>query len=151
MKNLIIVTLVFTLIAGAVMAKETPEYAFSKTVDFSFDDAILKVTEELKNVGFGIITEIDVQATMQKKLGEEMQPYKILGACNPKFAYEVLQLEPQLGLFLPCNVNVYVDDAGKTVVSAVDPVAMMAAAENAELEEVAKKVRENLKTVIDNL
>jgi uncharacterized protein (DUF302 family) len=136
---------------GAAIAEETPAYAFSKTVDLSFDDALTKVTAELKKAGFGVITEIDVQATMQKKLGEEMQPYKILGACNPKFAHEVLQLEPQLGLFLPCNVIVYVEKNGKTVVSAVDPVAMMAAVDNAELESIAETVKEKLKSVIDNL
>lgn len=147
----IIATLLMTLLSGFLLAGESPSYAFSKTVDLSYEEALTKVTAELKNAGFGVITEIDVQATLKKKLGEETNPYMILGACNPKFAHEALQAEEQMGLFLPCNVIVYVNDAGKTVVSAVDPVAMMMAIDNPELNETATKVREKLKSVIDNL
>ena len=128
-----------------------PSYAFSKIVDLSFEKAITKVTAELKKEGFGIITEIDVQATMKKKLDKDMKPYKILGAWNPKFAYESIQAEEQIGLFLPCNVIVYVNENGNTVVSAVDPMAMMQAVDNTDLAATGNKVQKKLQKVIDNL
>ncbi|MBN1479671.1 DUF302 domain-containing protein [candidate division KSB1 bacterium] len=134
-----------------VYSAETPSYGFSKTLDLSYEEALNKVSAELKELGFGIITEIDVQATMKKKLDVDIKPYKILGACNPSFAYAAIQAETHIGLFLPCNVIVYVNEDNQTVVSAVDPVAMMAAVENPELAETANKVRESLKRVIDNL
>jgi len=106
---------------------EKSNYAFVKTVRQTFDEAVEKVTEELKQEGFGILTEIDVTATLKKKLDVDFKPYKILGACNPPSAYKALQAEEQIGLMLPCNVIVYVNDAGETVVAAVDPVASMQA------------------------
>ena len=137
-------------LANVGQSEESTSYSYSKVVDLSYDDALTKVTAELKKQDFGIITEIDVQATMKKKLDAEIKPYKILGACNAKFASEALQQKREIGLFLPCNVIVYVDENGKTVVSAVDPVAMMMAVDNPSLGDTAK-VRERLKLVIDSL
>lgn len=151
MRQLYFVILLLFIFLIAAFAGDSSSYAFSKTVDLSYEEALIKVTDELKTAGFGVITEIDVRATMKAKLEKEMKPYKILGACNPQFAFESIQKEEQVGLFLPCNVIVYVNETGKTVVSAVDPVAMMMAVENPELTETAKKVREKLKKVIENL
>ena len=127
------------------------EYGFTKTVGLSFEQAIKKVTEELKKEGFGILTEIDVQATLKNKLDVDFTPYKILGACNPPSAYKALQAEEQIGLMLPCNVIIYVNDAGETVVAAVDPIASMQAVENPALGEVAQTIQAKLKAVIERV
>lgn len=126
-------------------------YHFSKKLDVSFDEAIEKVTAALKEEGFGILTEIDIKATLKKKLDADFRNYRILGACNPPLAHEALQAEPHIGLMLPCNVIVQEYDNGKVEVSAVDPVASMQAIENEELGEVAGNVRMQLKRVIDSL
>ena len=102
-------------------------YHFSKTLDVSFDQAVARVTEALKREGFGVLTDIDVAATMQKKLGQHFRPYRILGACNPKLAYRALELEDKIGTMLPCNVIVQQHDGGGVEISAVDPVASMQA------------------------
>lgn len=127
------------------------DYALSKTVNLSYEQAIEKVTEELKKEGFGVLTEIDVKATLKKKLDVDFRPYKILGACNPPFAYRALQAEEQIGLMLPCNVIVYVNDSNQTVVAAVDPVASMQAVDNPGLGEVAQTIQNKLKSVIEKL
>lgn len=126
-------------------------YHFSKTVSTDFDTAIEKVTEELKKEGFGILTQIDVQETLKKKLDVNFKKYKILGACNPHFAHEALLAEDTIGTMLPCNVIVREGENGKIEISAVDPVASMMAIENAALGKVANEVREKLSRVIDNL
>jgi uncharacterized protein (DUF302 family) len=126
-------------------------YGFSKLVDLGYDEAIDKVTEELQKEGFGILTEIDVKATLKKKLDVDFKPYKILGACNPPNAHKALQVEEQIGLMLPCNVIVYINDDGKTVVTAVDPNASMQAVENPELVDIASQIQAKLKKVIDTL
>jgi len=126
-------------------------YYFSKTLKVSFDEAIAKVTEALKKDGFGIITEIDVKETLKKKLSVDFRKYKILGACNPPFAYKALQLEDKIGLMMPCNVIVQELPGGKVEVAAIDPVASMAAVKNTKLGEVGKEVSAKLKAVIDNL
>lgn len=126
-------------------------YGFSKVVNLGYDEAIAKVTDELKKEGFGVLTEIDVKATLKKKLDVDFKPYKILGACNPPFAYKALQSEEQIGLMLPCNVIVYVNDEGKTVVAAVDPIASMQAVKNESLGEVAETIQGKLKKVISSL
>jgi len=126
-------------------------YSFSKILNISFDEAIEKVTEELKKEGFGILTEIDVKETLKKKLDVEFKPYKILGACNPPFAHKALQAEEQIGLMLPCNVIVFVNDAGKTIVAAIDPLASMQAVKNDTLGKVAETIQSKLKKVISNL
>ena len=126
-------------------------YYFSKTVDLSFEDGIQKVVEELKKEGFGVLTEIDVKATLKKKLDVDFRKYRILGACNPTFAYEALQSERMIGAMLPCNVIVQEAEGGKTEITAVDPIASMQAIENPNLEQTANKVRLLLKTIIERV
>ncbi|MCK1453636.1 DUF302 domain-containing protein [Bradyrhizobium sp. 35] len=123
-------------------------YHFSKTVDLPFEAAVAATTAALKNHGFGVLTQIDVKDTLQKKIGADFRPYLILGACNPKLAYQALTLEDKIGTMLPCNVVVQQRDGGKVEISAVDPVASMAAIENPELGAVANQVREMLKQVL---
>lgn len=124
------------------------EYYFSKVLGTSFEDAVQTVTQELQKEGFGVLTEIDVAATMKKKLGVDYPSYRILGACNPPFAHKALTLEGKIGTMLPCNVIVRQQDDGSIEVAAVDPAASMQAVENAELAEVADEVRTKLKRVI---
>jgi len=124
-------------------------YYFSKTVDLSFDETIQRVTEELKKEGFGILTEIDFKATFKKKLGVDFRNYKILGACNPPFAYKALQTERMIGIMLPCNLVIQEAGAGKTEVAAIDPVASMQAVDNSQLAEIAGEVRLKLKAVVN--
>ena len=126
-------------------------YHFSKTLNNDFDTVIEKVTGELKKEGFGVLTQIDVHDTLKKKLDVDFRKYKILGACNPHFAYEALLAEDTIGTMLPCNVIVQERKDGKVEVSAVDPVASMMAIKNDTLVGVAMQVREKLNRVIDNL
>ncbi len=126
-------------------------YYFTKTLDVSFDEAITRVTEELKKEGFGILTEIDVKETLKEKLNVDFKKYKILGACNPPLAYKALQAEEKIGLMLPCNVVVQEISDGKIEVVAVDPVASMQAIENPKLRDIAEQVQIKLKKVINNL
>ncbi len=126
-------------------------YYFSKVVNEEFDKAIEKVTEKLKEEGFGILTEIDVKATLKKKLDVDFKKYKILGACNPPLAYKALLSEDNIGTMLPCNVIVKENADGNVEVSAVDPIASMMAVKNESLGLVAEEVRNKLKKVIDNL
>lgn len=126
-------------------------YYFTKTLSTGFDEAIEKVTEKLKEDGFGILTEIDIKETMKKKLDREMYNYRILGACNPPLAWEAIQSEDKIGTMLPCNVIVQEREPGKVEVSAVDPVASMQAIENENLGEVAAEVRGRLKKIIESL
>jgi len=127
------------------------EYFNSKKVELPFEQAITKVTELLKEEGFGMLTEIDVKDTLKKKLDVDFKKYRILGACNPNFAYQALQAEDKIGVMLPCNVIVEEHQDGTIEVSAVDPVASMQAVENDSLEPIAEQVRANLKKVIDSL
>ncbi|HEX2464325.1 MAG TPA: DUF302 domain-containing protein [Thermoanaerobaculia bacterium] len=122
-------------------------YHLTKVSHRGFDDAIATVTKALSDQGFGVLTEIDVRATLAKKLGVDFRPYKILGACNPAFAHRALQLEDKVGTMLPCNVVVQQKN-GTVEVSAVDPTASMQAITNPELEEIAREVRERLEKVI---
>jgi len=126
-------------------------YYFAKEIDLSFEDAITRVTEELKKEGFGVLTEIDVKATLKKKLDANFRNYRILGACNPPFAHQALLAEPQIGLMLPCNVVVQEGENSKTLVSAIDPVASMQAVDNPSLGEVARQVRAKLQKVIESI
>jgi uncharacterized protein (DUF302 family) len=130
---------------------EIMNYYFSKTVNEDFDTAIEKVTEELKKEGFGILTQIDIKETLKKKLGVDFKKYRILGACNPQFAYEALKAEDKIGTMLPCNVIVQEHENGKVEISAVDPVASMMAVKNDSLGNVATQVKEKLNRVINNL
>jgi len=126
-------------------------YHFSKTVDLPFDQAIAHVTEALKAAGFGVLTDIDVAATMKAKLGVEFRPYRILGACNPQLAFRALELEDKIGTMLPCNVIVQQHDDGRVEVSAVDPAASMQAIDNPGLADVAGEVQGKLKRVVERL
>ena len=126
-------------------------YFFSKKVAMNFENAMTRVTEELKKEGFGILTEIDVKATLKKKLDVDFQKYTILGACNPAFAYKALQAEPHIGTMLPCNVIVQELADGKVEVAAVDPLASMQAIQNQELQAIAKEIQLKLKRVIDQV
>ena len=130
---------------------EQTNYGFTKVVQYTYEEAIVKVTDALKAEGFGVLTEIDVKETLKKKLDVDFKPYKILGACNPPFAYKSLQAEEQIGLMLPCNVIVYVNDKEETVVAAIDPIASMQAVKNDTLGEVAETIQGKLKKVIDSL
>ena len=125
-------------------------YYISRTLNTSFDETIDKVTVALKEEGFGVLTEIDVKATLKKKLDVDYKPYHILGACNPPFAYQALQSEDKIGAMLPCNVIVIQQDNGVEV-AAVDPIASMQAVQNKNLGNVAAQVQAKLKKVIDSL
>jgi uncharacterized protein (DUF302 family) len=127
------------------------DYYFSKTVGMPFAEAVTAATDELKKEGFGILTEIDVKQTLKEKLGVDFQEYRILGACNPPFAYEALQVESKIGLMLPCNVIVQEISPGKVEIAAIDPIASMQAIESPKLLEVAEQVQAKLRNVIDNL
>ncbi len=126
-------------------------YYFSKTINTDFDSAISKVTDELKKEGFGILTEIDVKETFKKKLDVDFRKYRILGACNPNFAFEAIKSEDKIGTMLPCNVIVQEHEDGRIEVSAVDPIASMMAIKNDSLGEVASSVSDKLRRVIENL
>lgn len=127
------------------------DYYYSKVVNLSFDEALVRVTDELKKEGFGVLTEIDVRDTLKKKLDVDFRNYRILGACNPPFAYQALLAEPQIGLMLPCNVVVQDGEEGQTIVSAIDPLASMQAVENEALGEVAEQIKTRLQKVIENI
>lgn len=127
------------------------KYHFTKIVQMSFDDAIRRVTDELKKEGFGVLTEIDVRETLKKKLNVDFRRYRILGACNPQFAYQALQAEDKIGTMLPCNIVVQETAAGDIEVSAVDPVASMQAIRNPALARTAEEVRTRLRKVIESL
>jgi uncharacterized protein (DUF302 family) len=126
-------------------------YYFSKNLGWNFDEAIEKVTTQLKEEGFGILTEIDVKDTLKKKLDVDFHRYQILGACNPPFAYQALQVENKIGTMLPCNVIVQETPDGKVEIAAINPVASMQAVNNPKLWEVAKQVQNKLRLVIENL
>lgn len=126
-------------------------YSITKTLEVSYTEAVEKTRAALADEGFGILTEIDVKATLKKKLDEDFRNYIILGACNPPYALRALNLETEIGLFLPCNVIVYETDGNGSVVSAIDPLVAMGMIDNPELGELAKEVRLKLETVISSL
>lgn len=126
-------------------------YYFTTAVSMEFDEAIGAVTEELKKEGFGILTEIDVQATLKKKLDVDFRKYMILGACNPSLAHKALQCESHIGTMLPCNVILQERHDGRTEVSAINPLEAMQAVANPELDEVAREVAQKLMHVIERL
>ena len=125
-------------------------YGYKKQVELTYDDTVEKVREELKKEGFGLLTEIDVKATLRKKLDVDFDNYIILGACNPSFAHKALLAERDIGLLLPCNVIVYELD-GKTFASAILPSIAMSMVDNAELKDIAGEVETKLKKVIDRI
>ena len=126
-------------------------YYFNKTVNGTFEEVIEKVTKELKEEGFGILTEIDVTATFKKKLDVDFKKYRILGACNPPYAHKALLAEDKIGTMLPCNVIVQEIEAGVIEVAAVSPMASMQAVENEKLNVIASEITAMLENVIEKL
>ena len=127
------------------------DYYLNKTTDYQFDEAVDKITMALKSVGFGILTEIDMKATLKNKLNIDRRPYKILGACNPPFANEALSLEEKIGILLPCNVTVIQTERGNVDVSIMDPAVAMSVVNNPELENLSSEVRKKLVTALDSI
>jgi uncharacterized protein (DUF302 family) len=126
-------------------------YYFKKTISSEFEQSIEKVTEALKAEGFGVLTEIDIKNTLKKKIDVDFHNYRILGACNPPFAYEALSAENKIGTMLPCNVIVQELEPGKVEVAAIDPIASMQAIQNLQIKDIALKIQYKLKKVIDSL
>jgi uncharacterized protein (DUF302 family) len=126
-------------------------YYYSKTVRGKFDDAVSKITQALKEEGFGILTEIDVKSTLKNKLNVDFRNYRILGACNPPFAYKALQAEDKVGTMLPCNVIVQETVDGGVEIAAVDPIASMKAIDNPKLQEIAETIGQKLKKIVNNV
>ena len=126
-------------------------YYFSKTVRSGFDEAVSKITQALKEEGFGILTEIDVKSTLKKKLDVDFRKYRILGACNPPFAYKALQAEDKVGTMLPCNVIVQETADGEVEIAAIDPIASMRAIDNPELREIAGTISQKLQIIVQNV
>jgi len=124
------------------------QYVFGRSVDLGFDEAVTRATEALAQEGFGVLTEIDVAATLKKKLGKDIAPYRILGACNPQFAHQALEADPQIGALLPCNVVVRVDRDGATRVEIMDPQAVLGLVGRADIEPIAAQVRQRLQRVL---
>ena len=126
-------------------------YYFAKTVETNFEETLIKIEEELKKESFGVLTEIDVQATFKKKLDVDFRKYKILGACNPPFAHKALTAEDKVGVLLPCNVIVQELDVNKVEVAIVNPIDSMQSVKNAALESIASEVTDKLKKVLENI
>ena len=126
-------------------------YYISKITNLSYDETLVKVEEELKKEGFGVLTEIDVKATLKKKIDVDFKKYKILGACNPTFAHKALTSEDKIGVMLPCNIIVQENDDQTVEVSAVNPIVAMSSVGNESLGEIAQQVTEKLQNVIDRI
>jgi uncharacterized protein (DUF302 family) len=137
--------------SGTMSQLTETDLGFDKIIDLTFEQALTKVKQELKKEGFGVLTEVDVKATMKNKLDVDFRPYQILGVCNPPLAHKSLMAEEQIGLMLPCKFIVYVNKKNKTVVAAVDPAKMMQNIENEKLTEVAKIVQQKFKKVLENI
>ncbi len=127
------------------------EYAFSTVLNTSYEDAISKVTDALKEEGFGVLTEIDVKSTLKKKLDVDFRKYMILGVCNPPYAFRTLQTDLDVGLLLPCNVIVYETDDKKAYISALNPVSALEVIKSKELRKIAMEVSEKLKRVVEKV
>ena len=127
------------------------KYYFEKKTDYTFEEALQKITEELKKEGFGIISEINLHEKLKEKLGVDFRKYKILGACNPAFAYKALQSEDKIGTMLPCNVIVQQISEFQTEIAAIDPVASMMAVENSDLGQIASEIQQRLKNAVERV
>jgi len=130
---------------------ELSNYSFGGETNLSFDEAVKKVTETLKEQGFGILTEIDAKKVLREKLKLDRRPYKILGACNPHFAHKAIDIEPELGTLLPCNILVYEKEDGRVVVTAMDPEAALKLVGNPNVEEIAKEVKKRIQKALENV
>lgn len=134
------------------MLEHKAGYGMTRTVRLGFEETLARTREALAGEGFGVLTEIDVTAILQKKLGVELRPYIILGACNPALAHRALEAELEIGLLLPCNVIVFAsDDPGDTVVAALDPVEALSLSGNEAVQPIAREVRERLERVLENV
>lgn len=127
------------------------KYYFEKTLNSDFESTVEKTKEALKSEGFGVLSEIDLHETLKAKLNVDFRRYKILGACNPPFAYQALQEEDNIGTMLPCNVIIQEFEKNKVKVTAVDPVASLSAIDNPKIRDIAEKIQEKLKLVIDKI
>ncbi len=126
-------------------------YSLKKQVDLDYEETLEKVKAELKKEGFGVLTKIDMKQTFKEKIDKDFNKYTILGACNPEFAYEGLNLEEELGLLLPCNVIVSASGSGKTTVAAINPLEVLTLSNNEDIKELSIEVKERLERVIDNI
>jgi uncharacterized protein (DUF302 family) len=134
------------------MALSKTEYGLKKEVDISYEDTVVKITEELKKEGFGVLTEIDVKKTLKAKIDEDFTKYVILGACNPNLAFKALSQEIDIGLLLPCNIVVYENpENGKTVVSAIDPATMVQITGREDLKEFSEQVGQKLTSALERV
>jgi len=129
--------------------EKSKEYAFSTVLNTSYEEAVTKVTDTLKEEGFGILAEIDVKATLKKKLDKEFRKYVILGACNPPFAHRSLEADLDVGLLLPCNVIVYETDDKRAYIAAINPISALEIIQSQELRNIAEEVSEKLKRVVE--
>ncbi len=131
--------------------RKLSNYSFGGETHLSFDEAIRRVTEALKEQGFGVLTEIDAKKVLKEKLGLERKPYKILGACNPHFAHKAIDIEPEIGTLLPCNILVYEREDGNVVVTAMDLEAVLKLVGNPNVEEIAKEVRKRIERALEKV
>lgn len=131
--------------------KKLSNYSFGGETKLSFDEAIIKVTESLKEQGFGVLTEIDAKKVLKEKLDIDRRPYKILGACNPNFAHKAIDMEPNIGTLLPCNILVYENENGEVVISAMNPEVALTLVGNPEIEDIAKEVTSRIEKALSKL
>jgi uncharacterized protein (DUF302 family) len=134
-----------------MLVKNLSNYSFGGVTKLCFEDAVIKVEKELKEQGFGVLTEIDAKKVLKEKLGIDRKPYKILGACNPNFAHRALDMETEIGVLLPCNVLVYENESREVVVSAMNPEAVLGLVGNPDIEEIAKDVRNRIEAALEKL
>jgi len=134
-----------------MLVRNLSNYSFGGEAKLGFDEAVAKVEKALKEQGFGVLTEIDAKKVLKEKLGLERRPYKILGACNPNFAHRALDMEPEIGVLLPCNVLVYEKESGEIMVSAMNPEAALSLVGNPDIEEIAKEVRNRIEAALEKL
>jgi len=134
-----------------MQVRNLSNYSFGGETKYAFDDAIRKVEEALKEQGFGILTQIDAKRVLKEKLDIDRRPYKILGACNPNFAHQALDMEPEIGVLLPCNVLVYEKENGEIIVSAMNPEAALSLVGNTDIENIAKEVRNRIEAALEKL